>query len=170
MLRLDLSNEPRWLDLGHGVRLLVEPLTTAVMMQARRDLARGGALDGIGPDDEVEADDGRNEELGTAMAMAVALRVIRDWEGVGDVDGQPLPVSEDGIRALMSLWPIFEAFQLRYLEGYVLLEQEKNGSALSPSGTSAGARTTAAGARGRAPSAHTKPKPRARKKAPRSGS
>jgi hypothetical protein len=37
MLRLNLSNEPRWLDLGHGVRLLVEPLTTAIMLAARSD-------------------------------------------------------------------------------------------------------------------------------------
>lgn len=37
MLRLNLSNEPRWLDLGHGVRLLVEPLTNAIMLAARSD-------------------------------------------------------------------------------------------------------------------------------------
>ena len=28
MLRLDLTAEPRWLDLGHGVRLRTAPLTT----------------------------------------------------------------------------------------------------------------------------------------------
>ena len=39
MLRLNLSNEPRWLELGHGVRLLVEPLTTAIMLVARSDPA-----------------------------------------------------------------------------------------------------------------------------------
>ena len=39
MLRLNLSIEPRWLDLGHGVRLLVEPLTTAIMLAARSDPA-----------------------------------------------------------------------------------------------------------------------------------
>ena len=35
MLRLDLTTEPRWLDLGHGVRLRVAPLTTALMVAAR---------------------------------------------------------------------------------------------------------------------------------------
>ena len=39
MLRLNLSTEPQWLDLGHGVRLLVEPLTTAIMLAARSDPA-----------------------------------------------------------------------------------------------------------------------------------
>ena len=39
MLRLDLTAEPRWLDLGHGVRLRVAPLTTALMVAARSDAA-----------------------------------------------------------------------------------------------------------------------------------
>ena len=39
MLRLDLTTEPRWLDLGHGVRLRVAPLTTALMVAARSDAA-----------------------------------------------------------------------------------------------------------------------------------
>ena len=39
MLRLDLTAEPRWLDLGHGVRLRVAPLTTALMVAARSDPA-----------------------------------------------------------------------------------------------------------------------------------
>ena len=45
MLRLNLSTEPRWLDLGHGVRLLVEPLTTAIMLAARSDPAMVAAAD-----------------------------------------------------------------------------------------------------------------------------
>jgi hypothetical protein len=39
MLRLDLTVEPRWLDLAHGVRLRVAPLTTALMVAARSDPA-----------------------------------------------------------------------------------------------------------------------------------
>ena len=44
MLRLDLTAEPRWLDLGHGVRFRAAPLTTALMVAGaagaaeRRDL------------------------------------------------------------------------------------------------------------------------------------
>ena len=37
MLRLDLTSEPCWLDLGHDVRLRVAPLTTALMVAARSD-------------------------------------------------------------------------------------------------------------------------------------
>ena len=41
MIRFDLSREPRWLDLGHGVRLRVGPCTTALVMAARAAVARG---------------------------------------------------------------------------------------------------------------------------------
>ena len=37
MLRLTLSREAHWLDLPLGVRLLVEPLSTALMVAARTD-------------------------------------------------------------------------------------------------------------------------------------
>ena len=45
--------------------------------------------------------------------------------------------------ALLDIWPIFEAFQLTYVSKGLLLEQEKNASALSPNGPSAGASATA---------------------------
>ncbi len=37
MLRLNLTNEAQWLDLGHGVEILVAPMTTALMMAARKE-------------------------------------------------------------------------------------------------------------------------------------
>ena len=49
--------------------------------------------------------------------------------------------------ALLDVWPIFEAFQLTYVSKGLLLEQEKNASALSPTGPSAGASDTAKPAR-----------------------
>ena len=39
MLRLDLQKKARWIDLGHGVSVEVEPLTTGIMAAARRDPA-----------------------------------------------------------------------------------------------------------------------------------
>ena len=47
------------------------------------------------------------------------------------------------IDALLDVWPIFEAFQLTYVSKGLLLEQEKNVSALLPNGPSAGASDTA---------------------------
>jgi hypothetical protein len=72
------------------------------------------------------------------------------WEGVGDAEGNPLPVTHGAVTALLEVWPIFEAFQLDYVAKGLVLEQEKNVSTPSPSGTSAGATATAKPARRRA--------------------
>ena len=122
MLRLILSSEPRWLDLGHGVRLLVEPLTTAIMLAARSDPAIVAATQGA------EEDAGHtNDDLARIVAKAVARIVVMDWEGVGDEEGAPLPLTPEGIDALLELWPIFEAFQTKYIAGGLILDAEKNG-------------------------------------------
>jgi hypothetical protein len=142
MIRLDLSREPRWLDLGHGVRLHVGPLTTSLMAAARSDPAVTALPEGAS-----------NETIAVAMAKALARLVALDWEGVGDAEGNPVPVTPEGIDALLDILPLFEAFQLRYVSRGLLLEQEKNGSALSPNGTSPGATSTADPAPAAAPSA-----------------
>ena len=77
------------------------------------------------------------------MAKAVARRALLDWEGVGDAEGNVIDPSTAAIDALLDIWPIFEAFQLVYVSKGLLLEQEKNASALSPNGPSAGASDTA---------------------------
>jgi len=119
MLRLNLSTEPHWLDLGHGVRLMVEPLTTAIMLAARSDPAIVAAA----ADAENSAS---NDDLARIVAKAVARIVVKDWEGVGDADGKPLPLTPEGIDALLELWPIFEAFQTKYIAGALILDAEKN--------------------------------------------
>ena len=62
---------------------------------------------------------------------------------IGNADGNPIDPSPEAIDALLDVWPIFEAFQLTYVSKGLLLEQEKNASALSPTGPSAGASATA---------------------------
>ena len=119
MLRLNLSTEPHWLDLGHGVRLLVEPLTTAIMLAARSDPAIVAAA----ADAENSAS---NDDLARIVAKAVARIVMKDWDGVGDEDGKPLPLTPEGIDALLEIWPIFEAFQTKYIAGALILDAEKN--------------------------------------------
>ena len=55
---------------------------------------------------------GANQDaLALAMAKAVARRAVLDWEGVGDAMSQPLPVTPEGIDALLEIWPVFEAFR-----------------------------------------------------------
>lgn len=139
MITLDLTNAARWLDLLPGVRLKLRPLTTALMVSARAD----PAVEALPPE-------ATTEELALAMAKAVARLAILEWEGVGDAEGNPVGVSPEGIDALLEIWPAFEAFQAAYVAKGLLLEQEKNASASSPSGPTAGAKATARRARGRA--------------------
>jgi hypothetical protein len=132
MLRLNLAREASWLDLALGVRVKVEPLTTAIMVAARTD-PRVRNLPAGTPD----------EAMAVAFAKAIAARAIVDWEGVGDADGAPIPVSPEAIDALLDLWPIFEKFQTAYVAKGLELEAEKNVSAPSLTGSSAGAKATA---------------------------
>ncbi|SDG06449.1 hypothetical protein PUH89_05250 [Rhodobacter capsulatus] len=128
MIRLNLTATPEWLDLAPDLRLLVGPLTTALMVSARADLAVETLHEGA-----------TQEEMALAMAKSVARRAVLDWEGVGDDAGNIIPVSPEGIDALLEIWPVFEAFQTQYVARGLLLDAEKNVSALLPSGPSAGA-------------------------------
>ena len=144
MLRLNLTHEAQWLDLGHGVEILVAPMTTALMMAARKE-AQGQITLPEEPDDDATNLD--TDGIALAMAKAVARIAIQDWKGVGDDNGFSLPVSPDGIDALLDIWPIFEAFQTKYVARAMILDAEKNASPPLPIGSSAGAETTAKPAR-----------------------
>jgi hypothetical protein len=132
MLRLNLAHEPYWLPLCLGVRVRVEPLTTALMVAARSDPSVRTLPEGTGDD-----------EIAVIFGKALADRAILDWEGVGDADGKPVPVSPEGIAALLDIWPIFERFQMGYVAKGLELDAEKNVSAPSLIGSTAGAKTTA---------------------------
>jgi hypothetical protein len=102
---------------------------------------------------EVLPEGASQEELALAMAKSVARRAVLDWEGVGDDAGDLIPVSPEGIDALLEIWPVFEAFQTQYVAKGLILDAEKNVSAPSPSGPSAAATGTAKPAKGAAPTA-----------------
>jgi hypothetical protein len=144
MLRLNLTHEAQWLDLGHDVEILVTPMTTALMMAARKEAQGQITLpDGTDTDDNDFDTDG----IALAMAKAVARVAIQDWKGVGDDNGFSISVSPEGIDALLDIWPIFEAFQTKYVARAMILDAEKNASPPLPIGNSAGAATIAKPAR-----------------------
>ena len=142
MIRLNLTATPQWLTLSPGLRLLVGPLTTALMVSARADMAI-----------ETLPETASAEELALAMAKAVARRAILEWEGVGDENGSVVAVTPEGIDALLEIWPVFEAFQTGYVAKSLILDAEKNVSAPSPSGPSAGASAIAPPVKRAAPTA-----------------
>lgn len=146
-MRLNLNREPEWVELLPGVSVLAAPATSAVFGMARRDPLIADA-----PEQEIGA---------VALAKAVAKLTIRDWKGVSLDDDAPAPVTPENVEALLDHYGAFQAWQLRYMARWLGLESEKNGSAPSPSGTTAGAPTTAPRARRAAKRA---PKPSTRRK------
>ena len=142
MIRLDLNNEPAWLDLGHGVRLHLQPLTTALMVASRNDPSVAALNEGT-----------TDEESALVFAKALARNAVLDWEGVGDAGGNVMPVSDEAINALLDVWPLFEAFQIKYVAKGLVLDQEKNASPSLPTGSSAGAVDIAKPAKASAPTA-----------------
>ena len=121
MLKLNLSNESRWIDLAGGVKIKAKPLTSAMMLAARNNprvvaLAKGRVDENTVQDDAVALE----------VAKIIGGMVIEEWEGVGDATGEPVPVSQDWIDALFDLWPIFEAFQVGVVAGAMLVDAEKN--------------------------------------------
>ena len=92
MIRLNLTAAPAWLTLAPSLRINVAPLTTALMVSARAD-----------PAIEALPDTATQEELALTMAKAVARRAVLDWEGVGDDAGDAVPVSPEGVDALLEI-------------------------------------------------------------------
>jgi hypothetical protein len=127
MLRLNLLRDPKWIDLGYDVRVLTLPLTSAILISLRNDLTLQDA-EALSP-----------PEQALRFAKAVASRVITEWEGVGDEHGRELPVSPEAASALMDVFPLYRAFEANYIGPWLRLESEKNASAPSLNGTSAGA-------------------------------
>ena len=172
MLTLDLTNGPRWHDLAPGVRVQLRPLTTALMVATRSDPAVEAMPDAApdeDPDETTDADPAviSEDERAMVFAKALARRAVLAWEGVGDADGNAIEPSPEAIDALLDIWPIFEAFQLTYVSKGLLLEQEKNASAPSPSGPSAGVSDTARVANPAKPAHPTRAASKRAKTAPR---
>ena len=136
MLHLALKREPHWLDLGHGVRVHVRPCTTALMMAARAEAQRSP----VPSTNETQAAGDRT----AALVKALGRLAVLDWQGVGDADGEPVPLTPEGVDALLDLWPMAEAFERLYLGPALLLDDEKNACAPAPNGTSAAGQDIAA--------------------------
>jgi hypothetical protein len=155
MLRITFQTEPSWLDLPHGVRLLLRPPGTAVILAAGTDLAASAASSaavtaaassaadpvtapatGAATTPETGPDAASPPHLTTAVpadsgrlafTSAVARAAILDWEGVADAAGTPLPVSAAAVDALMTHWPVFAAFERLYVQPALLVVAEGNG-------------------------------------------
>lgn len=144
MLALKIGRAPEWVDLlGGAVRLHVAPLTSAVMLAVKSDLA--GKVKALPPREDADGapSEGLINHWHVALVKAIAARVVLDWEGVGDEDGRPVGVTPAGIDALMDLHKVFGEFDARVVAPYLMVQAEKKDLSPLPNGTSAGATVTA---------------------------
>jgi hypothetical protein len=146
MLRLAAQQRDRyWLELTTGVRAKVRPITVAAIIAARQAAAEA-----------MKAPEGDGIFVGSAaFTRSIARWGILEWEGVGDADGVPVTPTPENIDALLELWQAFDAVDRLYVAPALIQADEKNVSSLSPTGTSAGAKSTALRARKAARPART---------------
>jgi len=132
MIRLNLAQGPAWLDLAHGVRVEVLPMTTETRIRASYAIyGEDGTFQGDGPTRDI------------LYAKSIAQNAIVGWEGVGDADGNPVAVTPEGAAALMDIYDLYHSFRSLYIVPGIAAVMEGNGSTPSPNGTSATATTTA---------------------------
>lgn len=159
-------------DTGGGIAIVARPALTEVIEEAKAhddfiafaeelrslvEAEEGGETGEITP--EMIRAKGRS---GVIFAKIVARLVIESWEGVEDPDGSPAPVEPDRVNAFLDHPVIYDRFSEKYLARWLTVQLEKNASAPSPTGTSAGEARTAKPARASAKSARGKSTPRKR--------
>jgi hypothetical protein len=115
MIRLNLITAPKWVDLGHGVEILLEPIGTLILKEAGASRAMSATSKEV------------PKEVNFALFVTeVAKLAITDWRGVAGQDDAPAPVTHAYIEALMALHPIYEAFAPLVAKALTLVT-EKNG-------------------------------------------
>lgn len=124
MITLDLSPEPRWLDLPRRVSVRIRPVTTAVLIAAQSAARR--ALEEV-PEAERQ-DPALLAGLGfAALVEALARYAILDWRGVGDAAGEPLPLTPERAALLMRHEDLATAFWEAVHRPLAALAAEGNG-------------------------------------------
>jgi hypothetical protein len=116
MLRLATGREPFWLDIVPGVRAQFRPISVAAILLARTaaaDVLRAGGEDAM-------------VKAGVAFTSSLAHSGIAAWEGIGDVDGNPVEPTKETIDAALELWPVFDAIDRLYVGPALIQDAEKN--------------------------------------------
>jgi hypothetical protein len=153
------ARAPSVIDCQNGVTLTVQASTSASRSAARR------AAHAMVADDP-------DRLFYDAFVHALAHRGITAWSGVGNVDGEVIEPTPDGVSELLNLSDtVFRAFEVGYVTPILELDAEKNASSAAPSGTTRRmAGTTAGGAaKTSAPNARSQKTPRKPTQAKRSG-
>lgn len=148
MLKLNLQKEPYWINLPAGVKVLVRPLTSAIMNAAqssvikeitsmRKKLEESNdqtpLFDLPNLDDE-QIRFGLSESL---LVREIGKLAVIEWQGVMQPDSEiPAEVNEKTISELLDIWFVAQAFWKKYTDKLEELVFEGNASRLAQNGTS----------------------------------
>lgn len=159
MIRLGLTRNSKWFDLGSGVRVLARPVTTAIYRSAIATSQRqiieiakdkgliesaGGRISGIPNMLDRDEMEGLRQQL---LLQALAIHAIQQWEGIGGDDGAAADASPENIAIFIRDFPLHAArFEEQYLSEIAAIVEEGEGSGTGPSGTSEAVPDTAQGA------------------------
>lgn len=156
MIRIGKPKSDQRLPLGPGASLTYREATSVDREAAYRGAreffkaVKSGAkaladfgLD-IGDAKALEAD----EALSSGISLLVfnvelCMRCVSHWEGIGDENGEPLPLTRENVASLLKDPAIYELISSVLTARLVTLDQEGNASAPSPNGAPAGARPIA---------------------------
>lgn len=127
MLKLP-NTEAEWLDLDlpqGRVRVRMRAITRHAVRHTR-ELAFKAMQSDEAPD---------TLELSEQMSAALMRAGLVDWEGVGDADGNPVPVTPETVEQFLLHPDAFLALDIAYCRPWYERDREKNASSGSPSGT-----------------------------------
>lgn len=154
MLNINLPKEPFWLDMVHGIRLHVRPLSSAeyfaalqrsaqqvrTMLEERADIEEmGGKVEGLPDISDEAAQRGLSQ---ASFATALAQGAVFEWEGVGEDAETPAECTKDNIGRLMRISTVADDFLKKYVAHVEALLSEGEGSPAAPRGTIAAGHNT----------------------------
>lgn len=139
-----LAQKERWVDLPHGVRLLVVPITT-VLVAAAQASARRRALELLGKEDLPESETLRRGVALMLTIQALGRECIRAWQNVVDEDGEEVPLTSAAVDMLLSHEEMAFSFFDAVMSPLRAVDAEGNASGLAPRGTAEAGQNIAGG-------------------------
>jgi len=104
---------PRWIDLAHGVRVFVRPMTAELEADARH-LANTKVREALRSPSVIAVMGGEEALAELIFAQSLAAEAIERWEGVFDPVGRPALISQERVEELMMLDGMCESFIAAY--------------------------------------------------------
>lgn len=154
MLNLDAerqAREPWWFtvhdaveakraaDRRPAVRVRFAPIGRIALRAARRAAGEQYFSADLPDDENAPLPPELIEKAGDALSESLLMTGIIEWEGIGDKDGNPAPVTPDNLRLFLADPIRFERLDAEYVRPFILRELEKNGLSPSLNGISEGA-------------------------------